>query len=835
MEDKKIKEARDLIGDEQFEADIAELRAIKEEKIRRMERETYRYYEPNGKCEEFINAVGEGNNFIVLFSAANGVGKSCAGTNIVANFLFPGKNDWFKAPLFQNFPYPKRGRIVSDPGNIPNIVKSLETWLPKGKYRATKGGKDYLSKWDAGDWHFDIMSYEQDPKDFEAETLGFVWFDEPPTMAIFLASVARLRMGGVIFITATMLKGSAWLYDKLVAGEMEVEGIDGEKIVRKVAHIEAGVEDACFSPDNQILTRNGWRYFDDVEKDELVATYNIPERKLEYQPITAKINKLYKGQLLDFGLGIKATPDHRMVVLNEWGGDKNRKRRVGDLRIEIKELDKLYRGLRLPAYFENVSDNNDGQKKIFGRFDEGDWAEFMGWYLSEGCVTGVNGNPRIGKYQIYISQNRGDKKEQIKRLISKMGLPLHERKDDVWFTDREIHQHLLPLGNKYQKYIPRYVFNFSNNSLTRMWQSLLAGDGDGKYRYVTTSSRLADDVQELVLRLGLPASLRKWKGFRKEQREIYCVRTGIKNNYYISKRPTIIDFEGNVQCVAVKNGTIVVRNDKEKYPVIVGNCIQHGVRGHLEHENIMQMIAEYPEDEREARVYGRFQHLAGLIFKSFKKEVHIIPPFQINLQDFVVVEALDPHPRTPDAVMWIAIDRKGRKIIVDELYVKPQNGSEELAQLIKEKAEKYRVITRIGDPSGWNNDQHKDDTRGICERLADYGLDYIPATKNREAADKRVQDALAYIRIPTGEFIKAPELFVFETCRRTIWELQHYRWDEWTGKMADKRDIKEKPVDKDDHQIENLGRILLREPYFMELQASTFIGESDLDKDDPYD
>jgi phage terminase large subunit-like protein len=511
MKDKKNynQEIIDLVGDEAIEADIAELRAIKEEKVRRMDREAYRFYEPNGKCEEFIKAVGDGNNFITLFSAANGVGKTQAGANVVANFLFPGQNDWFGQKLFKNFPFPKRGRIVSDPGNIPNIVKSLEAWLPKGKYRANKGGKDYLRKWETDDgWHFDIMSYEQDPKDFEAETLGWVWFDEPPTQAIFLASVARLRMGGIIFITATMLKGSAWLYDKLVAGEMEVEGIDGEKIVRKVIYITAGVEDAC---------------------------------------------------------------------------------------------------------------------------------------------------------------------------------------------------------------------------------------------------------------------------------------------------------------------------------------IQHGVRGHLEHDNIAQMIAEYPEDEREARIYGRFQHLAGLIFKSFKKEVHIIPPFQLNLRDYVVVEALDPHPRTPDAVMWVAIDRKGQKFIVDELFMKCQNGSEELAQFIKEKAEKYRVITRIGDPSGWNNDQHKDDTRGICERLSDYGLDYIPATKNREAADKRIQDALAYVQIPNGEYIKAPELFVFETCRHTIWELQHYRWDEWAGKIADKKDAKEKPVDKDDHQIENLGRILLREPYFMELQASTYIGESDLDNNDPYE
>jgi hypothetical protein len=63
MKDKKNynQEIIDLVGDEAIEADIAELRAIKEEKVRRMDREAYRFYEPNGKCEEFIKAVGDGS------------------------------------------------------------------------------------------------------------------------------------------------------------------------------------------------------------------------------------------------------------------------------------------------------------------------------------------------------------------------------------------------------------------------------------------------------------------------------------------------------------------------------------------------------------------------------------------------------------------------------------------------------------------------------------------------------------------------------------------------------------------------------------------------------
>ena len=82
------------------------LRELKEERVFRLENEKMRFYEPNGKCEEFINKVGGGKNFIILFSAANGVGKTASGANIVANIIWgeTNKNKYFNLPLFKNWP-----------------------------------------------------------------------------------------------------------------------------------------------------------------------------------------------------------------------------------------------------------------------------------------------------------------------------------------------------------------------------------------------------------------------------------------------------------------------------------------------------------------------------------------------------------------------------------------------------------------------------------------------------------------------------------------------------------------------------------------------------------
>ena len=163
--------------------------------------------------------VGSDKVFVSLFSAANGVGKTAAGSTMLAHIVYgPSGNKYFDYSLFNNFPYPKRGRIVSDPTTIAGtLIPELKKWFPIGRYQTNKAGKNYESIWktDTG-FKFEIMTYEQDVKEFESATLGFAWFDEPPPLAIFKATVARMRLGGIIFITATPLMGSAWMYDEIV-------------------------------------------------------------------------------------------------------------------------------------------------------------------------------------------------------------------------------------------------------------------------------------------------------------------------------------------------------------------------------------------------------------------------------------------------------------------------------------------------------------------------------------------------------------------------------------------------------------------------------------------
>jgi phage terminase large subunit-like protein len=216
---------------EDFEAKIKAIEeqkdTLKFEKLRLQTEERCRDFVPNGHEEKVINAI-KPETFILIDSAANGVGKTALQANMIAAFEYGPINSWFKTPFFENFKRPWRGRIISDATIVQEkIVPELEKWLIRGTYKAEKGGKNYLSRWKfpkTGDY-FDIMTYDQEAKEFEGTDLNWWMLDEKPVKSIYSASVARLRYGGFIFIAFAPLSASSWVFDDIV------DRADGKKIV----------------------------------------------------------------------------------------------------------------------------------------------------------------------------------------------------------------------------------------------------------------------------------------------------------------------------------------------------------------------------------------------------------------------------------------------------------------------------------------------------------------------------------------------------------------------------------------------------------------------------
>lgn len=169
-------------------------------------------YAPTKVQAEFMQLT----NFVQVFSAANWSGKTCTGIIKLAASIWPSPNVFLSHLRFR-FPKNSQGRIVSSHTSIDQmIVPEIHKWFPKTRYTSTKGTRSFESRFktDTG-VTFDLMTYDQDPREFESVKLDFVLFDEPPPYRIFNATVARMKPNGIIFIVMTPLSEAAYLFDRI--------------------------------------------------------------------------------------------------------------------------------------------------------------------------------------------------------------------------------------------------------------------------------------------------------------------------------------------------------------------------------------------------------------------------------------------------------------------------------------------------------------------------------------------------------------------------------------------------------------------------------------------
>lgn len=267
------------------------------------------------------------------------------------------------------------------------------------------------------------------------------------------------------------------------------------------------------------------------------------------------------------------------------------------------------------------------------------------------------------------------------------------------------------------------------------------------------------------------------------------------------------------------------------------NCSTHGVRGILKHENIKRMADGMPEDEKEARLFGKFGHLIGRIHKKLSPKIHQVKAFPLNEKDYAVYKALDCHPRVSDHVLYLAVDRRGTKYVVGELL--GEGSIKLLYERMKafEAAMHFRIEGRIIDPSAYNDDQHREE-KSVGSQLFDLGESYVGGSKDLMAGIKRTNDALDY-EVKEGKFIREPELYAFDNCPVFWRQMEEYVWTENRGNTKDEKKLSARPRDKEDHQPENIHRLLLAEFTFVDYQMYQGIEDGESYEDtlanlDPY-
>jgi hypothetical protein len=227
----------------------------------------------------------------------------------------------------------------------------------------------------------------------------------------------------------------------------------------------------------------------------------------------------------------------------------------------------------------------------------------------------------------------------------------------------------------------------------------------------------------------------------------------------------------------------------------------------LKPEAIAAYEATLTEDEKECRLHGKPLHKAGLVYKQFQRDKHILttlprgwrswmePPLEWSYYIYI-----DPHPHTPHMVLFLAVDQFNRKFYFHDLFKKC---------LISELC--HDIFTILGprrdrlvrvrlDKIAWTEDPV--DGKTMADEFARCGINAEPASKDLSRGILRVQEALCHDQHP----------FFTPMCKRSIWEIGRWHWDEEKGK----------PVDKDDHAMECLYRSILDEPRWADPDHSRY-------------
>jgi len=360
------------------------------------------------------------------------------------------------------------------------------------------------------------------------------------------------------------------------------------------------LEWTCYDESTEILTRFGWRKYFEVQVGDETLAINPKTREMNWKRITGLMAKSYRGEMIHFGAGSKkhsgldalVTPDHNMLISRR---GKNSLAEAGRIPLhdthivrsghfEGKQLDTI----EVPGYVEqHYLGRHAKTMEIIHQpivVPARAFMGFLGVYLAEGCIGGHN-------HIVSISQSpKSSKREQIEQILKETGFRYTVQKSGTFqIASTQLVKFIEQLGlsevEAQDKFIPSQFKNLSIELLGALWRGYSLGDGSthkrtGQQSSATTSARLADDLQEILIKCGRLSNIKV-----SSQKGTISIGGYIRNNdfYILSVRASKLDYSldkrviskeeysGVVWDVEVEDWhTMLVRRNGKPY--FAGNC-----------------------------------------------------------------------------------------------------------------------------------------------------------------------------------------------------------------------------------------------------------------------
>jgi len=335
----------------------------------------------------------------------------------------------------------------------------------------------------------------------------------------------------------------------------------------------------CYAEGTEVYTEDGWKPIERVKPKEMVLTLEPETQNLEWSKVKATIkynaNRIIEIKNKQNSFYLAVTEYHPFFGYKRVDRGK-RGRELEPVWIEgVKNLNSEFR-----FYASSQWKGKDRKSIKIGKIElkTEDYCRLMGYFLSEGSVV-----RRGRRWQISIAQSKylEEMWEDLKDLPVKS---IWLGKDKIYISDQDLGKYLSQFGKASKRYVPEEIKELSPKYIRIFLDAFIMSDGSKrpvKWKginfseeriYSTSSKRLADDLGELIIKVGKSVSYylmkrrgRKQKfknGTFKIKKDIWIIRE-LTSRYRMFNRMQIEErrYGKDVYDLEVeKNHTILIRS-----------------------------------------------------------------------------------------------------------------------------------------------------------------------------------------------------------------------------------------------------------------------------------
>lgn len=249
---------------------------------------------------------------------------------------------------------------------------------------------------------------------------------------------------------------------------------------------------------------------------------------------------------------------------------------------------------------------------------------------------------------------------------------------------------------------------------------------------------------------------------------------------------------------------------KKKYVIDKGKAAEEFIKGIApieKHEDIyalrmLRFVKDIDPKEVAPRVFGEFKALIGRILKDFNKEVHLIDEIKPDKvpTDWIIVPMIDWHLSKPIAISYWAIDKHNLHYCIKETW-ENLSADEVADEIIRLRGQfSWNISEVFIDPFAKGDTEYmknragtnlKDSYSIIEEKLADYDMSLVVASKDKDSGIKNIEEGLRGVG-------GRPTTFLCRNLKRHIWETERWIYGD-----------DDKPAKENDDMMENWYRFTL--------------------------